>query len=365
MVEQSHLHCIIMAGGIGSRFWPMSKSNRPKQFIDILGCGQTLIQQTYERFSKICPPENILVVTNEKYKDLCIEQLPELNKDQILCEPARRNTAPCIAYANQKIAAKDPHAVIIATPSDHVIFKEDLFYDNILSAINVAQQRPWLLTLGIRPHRPDTAYGYIQYDEMQAHPQEKQVKKVKVFTEKPNIDLARSFIESGDFLWNSGIFIWTLESINCAMSKFLPDVYNIFSEGVGIYNTPKEHQFLERAYAVSKSISIDYGLMEKADNVYVLEADFGWSDLGTWDSMFDIRSKDEDNNAVVGENVMLYDSNNCFVHMPNEKLAVLQGLDGYIAVEEDNVLLVCRRTDEQHIRQFVTDIKMQKGEEYV
>ena len=358
-------YCVIMAGGIGARFWPMSKTSRPKQFIDILGIGKTLIRLTFERFTSICPPENIFVVTNGIYKDLVLEQLPELSENQVLCEPSRRNTAPCVAYANYKIKEQNENALIVVAPSDHIILKEDEFVSNIKSALKAAKENDWLLTLGIKPSRPDTGYGYIQFREGVVYPENDQLRKVKTFTEKPNLEIAKSFLESGDFLWNSGIFIWSLKSIMGAFENNLSDVDSLFKEGEGLYNTGEEQAFIEKTYAVCKNISIDYGVMEKAKNVYVLAVEFGWSDLGTWGSLYTIREKDENQNTVVGNNVMLYDTEDCIVNMPKEKLVVLQGLQDYIVVEDDNTLLICRKKAEQQIRQFVADVKVEKGEQYV
>lgn len=354
-----------MAGGVGARFWPMSKTSRPKQFIDILGVGKTLIRLTFERFANICPPENVYVVTNEIYKDLVLKQLPELSENQVLCEPSRRNTAPCVAYANYKIKEVNENAVIVVAPSDHVILKEDEFVRNIKSALKAARENDWLITLGIKPSRPDTGYGYIQFREGEVYAEDNQLRQVKTFTEKPNLEIAKSFLESGDFLWNSGIFIWSLKSIMRAFESHLEEVNSLFKSGTGKYNTPEEKAFIEQTYSACKNISIDYGIMEKAKNVFVLAVDFGWSDLGTWGSLYTIRDKDEQENAVVGNNVMLYDSKNCIVNVPDNKLTVLQGLDDYIVVEEDGTLLVCRKEDEQQIRQFVSDVKSEKGDQYI
>ena len=354
-----------MAGGIGARFWPMSKTSRPKQFIDVLGTGKTLIQMTFDRFANICPPENIYVVTNGIYKDLVLEQLPKLGEHQVLCEPSRRNTAPCIAYANYKIKEENPDALVVVAPSDHIIMKEDEFTRDITIALKAAAENDWLLTLGIKPSRPDTGYGYIQFEENNVFADDDRLNKVKTFTEKPNLEIAKSFLESGDFLWNSGIFVWSLKSIMKAFDNHLNEVDILFQKGIGKYNTPKEDDFIEETYAVCKNISIDYGVMEKADNVYVLAVDFGWSDLGTWGSLFTLRDKNENENAVVGDNVMLYDSKNCIINMPKDKLVVLQGLNDYIVVEDDGTLLVCRKADEQQIRQFVNDVKAEKGDKYV
>ncbi len=349
-----------MAGGIGSRFWPMSRTQHPKQFIDILGTGQTLIQQTYNRLKRICPEENIYIVTNEIYKKLTLSQLPGISEEQIICEPTMRNTAPCIAYANYKIAAKNPDANIIVAPSDHLILKEDEFIRVMNLALDYTSKNDCLLTLGITPSRPDTGYGYIQFNEEG----DSELKKVKTFTEKPNLELAEKFIESGDFSWNSGMFIWSLKSIQEAFETLLPQVDDVFKTGVGIYNTSEEQKFIQTAYSTCKNISIDYGIMEKSKNVFVINADIGWSDLGTWGSIYTHLPLDENDNAVIGKNVMLYDSSNNIINVPNEKLVVLQGLEEYIVVESNNILLVCKKQDEQKIKQFVNDIKLSKDKKY-
>jgi mannose-1-phosphate guanylyltransferase len=362
---QNNHYAVIMAGGIGTRFWPMSKTNRPKQFIDVLGVGKTLIQLTFDRLNKICPAENIFVVTNEIYKDVVLEQLPQLTENQVLLEPARRNTAPCVAYVNYKIKEINPDAVVVVAPSDHIILNEEEFVKDINIALKAASENDWLLTLGIKPSRPDTGYGYIQFEDEIVYPDEHLLKKVKTFTEKPNLELAKTFLASGDFLWNSGIFIWSLKSIMKAFETYLDEVDGLFKEGIGRYNTDKEADFIAKTYAVCTNISIDYGIMEKAKNVYVLSVDFGWSDLGTWGSLYATREKDSNGNAVVGNNVILYDTKNCIVNMPEDKLVVLQGLEDFIVVEQDNTLLICRKEDEQQIRQIVNDVKIEKGEKYV
>lgn len=354
-----------MAGGIGARFWPMSKTSRPKQFIDILGTGKTLIQQTFDRFLNICPKENIYIVTNGIYKQTLLDQLEGIREDQILCEPMRRNTAPAIAYAAYKIRAINPDANLVVAPSDHIILKEDNFTEIILSALKASVNNDWLLTLGIKPSRPDTGYGYIQFTDGHPYAEDPRLRKVKTFTEKPNLELARTFLESGDFLWNSGIFIWSLKSIIKAFETHLAEVDNLFKQGMDKFNTPAEDDFINTLFPVCKNISIDYGIMEKAENVYVFESDFGWSDLGTWGSLFDIRKKDEHKNAIVGKNVITFNSKNCIVNMPDDKLVVLQGLDDYIVVEDDGVLLICRKKDEQHIREIVNTVKIEKGERFV
>ena len=362
---QNNNYCVIMAGGIGARFWPMSRTSHPKQFIDILGTGKTLIQQTFERFLPVCPKENIYIVTNEMYKQMILDQLDGITEEQVLCEPMRRNTAPAIAYAAYKIREINPDAKLVVAPSDHIILKEDAFTKIIEGALKAAGENDWLLTLGIKPSRPDTGYGYIQYQDGQPLKDENRIRKVKTFTEKPNLELAKTFLESGDFLWNSGIFIWSLHSILRAFESHLPEVNSLFAEGEGKYGTDEEKNFINRVYPVCKNISIDYGVMEKAQNVYVMAADFGWSDLGTWGSLYDIRSKDENRNAVIGKQVMTFNTSNCIVNMPREKLVVLQGLDGFIVVEEDDILLVCKKKDEQNIRDIVNTVKLEKGEKFV
>jgi len=357
--------CIIMAGGLGSRFWPMSKTAHPKQFIDILGTGQTLIQQTYERFKKIVPKENIYIVTNSSYKSLVKNQLPELSNNQIVLEPSRRNTAPCIAFAAYKIAEINPKANMVVAPSDHIILKENEFISIVQSALEASRKNKWLITLGIKPNRPDTGYGYIQFNEEVVLENNKNLKKVKTFTEKPNLEIAKSFLKSGDFLWNSGIFVWSLKSIKEAIALYLPEINKLFDSGKGLYNTPKEESFINKAYTVCRSISIDYGVMEKAQNVYVLISDFGWSDLGTWGSLYENREKNTEGNAIVGKNVLMYDTKNCIVNMPKDKLAVIQGLDNYIIVDTENILLICKKSDEQQIRKFVNDVKIEKGDHFV
>lgn len=354
-----------MAGGIGARFWPMSRTSHPKQFIDILGTGKTLIQQTFDRFMKVCPKENVYIVTNEIYKEMILEQLPKITANQVLCEPMRRNTAPAIAYAAYKIREENPDANLVVAPSDHIILKEEVFTDVVLSAINAATKNDWLLTLGITPSRPDTGYGYIQFTDSNPFGEDDRINKVKTFTEKPNLELAETFLESGDFLWNSGIFIWSLKSILTAFEKHLPDVASLFEKGNGIYNTKGESEFINKIFPICKNISIDYGVMEKAENVYVLASDFGWSDLGTWGSLFDIRDKDKNENAIVGDNVISFESKNCIVNMPKDKLVVMQGLDDYILVDNDDILLICRKKDEQNIREIVNTVKIQKGDKFV
>jgi mannose-1-phosphate guanylyltransferase len=355
-----------MAGGVGVRFWPLSKTLRPKQFIDILGVGKSLIQMTVNRFKHICPMENIYIVTNEIYYDLVKEQIPHISDEQIILEPMRRNTAPCIAYANYKIKQRDLDANIIVAPSDHIILDEASFINHIQAAISCIENNPWLLTLGIKPTRPDTGYGYIQFDEHNKYAPEQRISKVKLFTEKPELELATQFLESGDFLWNAGIFVWKLSVINKAFDLHLPDVTELFAQYADKMNTPSEKEAIHSIYEQCRSISIDYGIMEKAKNVHVLASDFGWSDLGTWGSLFEQLKRDENNNAIhANKDVFTYDTNNCIINTPKGKVVVVQGLQDYIISESDNTLLICKKKDEQQIRQFVNDVQSQKGDKYI
>jgi mannose-1-phosphate guanylyltransferase len=358
-------YCIIMAGGVGSRFWPMSTTSHPKQFLDILGTGKTLLQQTFDRFTELCPLKNIYVVTNDIYETLVAEQLPGLAKENILTEPARKNTAPCIAYASYKIHKLNPNALTVVAPSDHLITKEDTFVKAIKSCFAKAKEEDCLVTLGIKPSRPDTGYGYIQFIDSPVKEKDKRIYKVKTFMEKPQLEQAKLFIETGEFLWNSGIFIWSTKSIINAFEQLDPELSNIFKEGTEHYNTPSEEDFIKRAYNICKNDSIDYSVMEKAKNVYVRSSIIGWSDLGTWGSLFTHIKHDKGNNALVGKNIMEYDCHNCIVHVPNDKLVVLQGLKDYIVVESEGVLMICKKQDEQQIRNFVNDVKVMKGDKYV
>ncbi len=365
----NHTYVIIMAGGIGTRFWPFSRTSYPKQFHDVLGTGRTLLQQTADRFDGICPPEHIFIVTSSLYKDLCQEQLPQLTDDQVLCEPIARNTAPCIAYACYKIAQRDPQANIIVAPADHIILKEADFKQTIRTALDATAQQNILVTLGIQPSRPDTGYGYIQYvSDEAAEGQELSLRgpawsglalrKVKSFLEKPNLELARQFVESGEFVWNAGIFVWNVQAIINAFTLHLPEVAEIFAEGSTAYYTRHEKAFIDKAYSLTGSISIDNGVMEKAHNVYVVLSDFGWSDLGTWKSLYEASDKNADQNVIDGH-VMLYDTKNCIIKTPKNRLVAINGLDGFIVAEYDNVLMICRKEDEQKVKAFVADAKAQ------
>jgi mannose-1-phosphate guanylyltransferase len=354
-------YAIIMAGGIGSRFWPISRTSYPKQFIDILGTGKTLIQNTYDRFLKVCPKENIYVVTNENYTALVKTQLPDMADGQILTEPVMRNTAPCVAYGCFKIESLDPDAVIVVAPSDHLILDEAAFVTTIEKSLQAAVDNKCLITLGIKPSRPDTGYGYIQFTDTTIN---EEFHKVKTFTEKPTLEIAKTFLQSGDFLWNAGIFVWSAKAIVKAFNNYLPDMYEIFAEARTYYNTPEEKTHVNQAYQQCTNISIDYGIMEKADNVYVLPSEFGWSDLGT--SIYDLADKDYVGNAVIpSEKVIMYDSSNCMVNVPAEKLVILQGLHDFIVVESNNTLLICPRDEEQNVKKIVADVKQKFGVKYI
>ena len=344
-------YVVIMAGGNGSRFWPFSRSGYPKQFHDVLGTGKTLIQQTADRYAEICPRENILVVTNKDYAGLVKEQLPWMEDQQILLEPMGRNTAPCVAYAAFKIHQRNPDANLVVCPSDHVILKEDIFVSVIREALDSTATQNRLLTLGMKPTRPDTGYGYIQF-----HEGDEKVKKVKTFTEKPELALARSFLESGDFVWNAGIFIWNVRAILNSLEKHQIELYDLFHEGEALFWTEKEQSFINRVYPQCKNISVDNGIMEKADNVFVMLADFGWSDLGTWKSLYELSEKDENGN-VVNANAMLYDTYNSVVRVGKDKLVVVEGVDNLIVAEADGVIMICHKDHEQRVKDFVADAK--------
>ncbi len=351
-----------MAGGIGSRFWPMSRSNYPKQFLDILGVGKTLIQQTFERYAKLVPEENIYIVTAQEYVDLVKKQLPTVAAENILAEPSRKNTAPCIAYIAYKLLGKDPDALMIAAPADNLILETDEFIKTAELAFNFVDNINALVTLGIKPSYPNTGYGYIQHNTIEAAPG---VHKVKTFTEKPNLEMAKTFIASGDFLWNAGIFIWKIKNVVDAFEKFLPEMHEVFFAEKDKFNTPEEAASIEAIYPQCTNISIDFGIMEKAENVYVIPASFSWSDLGTWNSAWENMDKDYFQNAVVGKNVIVVDANNCMVHVPDTKLVLLQGLDGYIVVDTKDVLMICKKDREQEIKEYVAEIKRTRGEKFL
>lgn len=355
-----------MAGGVGSRFWPLSRASRPKQFLDITGTGSTLLQMTFQRFSGVIPVQNIFIVTNSEYCGQVKSQLPDLPAENILSEPQRRNTAPCIAYAAYRILSKDPEACLVVAPSDHLILNEENFRNVLNSGLSLVSEHQVLLTLGIKPNRPETGYGYIQADQMKVINKEgKNFHKVKTFTEKPDLKMAAVFLESGEFFWNSGIFFWGVRTIVEAFSKYLPEIAIPFEEGLKYYGTEGEVSFIEGVYSSCKSVSIDYGIMEKAENVYVLPCDFGWSDLGTWGSLYDQKEKDEQNNALIGGNIHVYDVKNTLISIPREKLVVIQGLENCIVVESEDVLLICRMDQEQRIRNFVNDVRLKEGDRFI
>ena len=357
--------CVIMAGGTGTRFWPLSTQKKPKQFLDILNTGSSLLQLTFERFKQVCPTENIFVVTNELYGELVQEQLPDLSENQILVEPEKKNTAPCIAYANHKIKTINPKANIVVTPSDHLILKENEFIEVIKNGLQFSQNNDALLTLGITPHRPETGYGYIQIDPGKKAKENSNIFSVKTFTEKPDLDLAQKFYESGEYYWNSGVFIWSLDSINKAFKSYLPNIDNLFEKGENKYNTNAEQKFIHEVYFRCNSISIDYGIMEKADNVYVYTSDFGWADLGTWGSLQEFLDKDKEGNSVTGDNILLYDVKDSIINISNGKIAVIKGLENYIVVDSEDKLLIYKKEDEQEIKGVVETIKKEKGTEYI
>lgn len=350
-----------MCGGIGSRFWPYSRESRPKQFLDFLGTGRSLLQMSFDRISALVPSENVLVVTNAQYKPLISEQLPELPDDNILLEPARRNTAPCIAWAAYHIAARDPEASIIVCPSDHLITRDEVFRDAILKGFEFVETHDALLTLGITPTRPETGYGYIQVGEKV----EGDICRVKTFTEKPKLELAKVFLETGEFFWNSGIFLWSAKTIIRELMTNAPDVANVFEKGRHLFGTPAERQFIEENFPGCVGISIDFAVMEKAKNVYVECVSFGWNDLGTWSALYDNSPKNRDANVTQNCRVLAYDSTDNIFAVKDDKLVVVAGLSGYIVADRGDVLLICPKTEEQKIKQMVNDVKMTFGDKYI
>lgn len=361
-MQNKHHYVAIMAGGIGSRFWPMSRTDYPKQFLDILNTGKTLIQWTYERFADFIPLENIFVVTSDEYSGIVAEQLPDLPVANILGEPSRKNTAPCIAYISFKLMQQDPQASLIVAPSDHLILDTTAFRKVCLEALSFVNKHNAFITLGIQPTQPNTGYGYIQFEQ---HAVTDNVYKVKTFTEKPNLELAKTFVASGEFLWNAGIFVWQVKNILTAFEKYLPEMFEVFAADRERFNTEEEKAALEAIYPQCTNISIDFGIMEKADNVYVIPSSFGWSDLGTWNSAYENFEKDALDNAVAGDNVVVIDARKCMVHVPDDKLVLLQGLDDYIVVDTKDVLLICQKTREQEIKEYVAEVKRKKGEKYL
>ena len=361
-MQNKHHYVAIMAGGIGSRFWPMSRTAFPKQFLDVLNTGKTLVQWTFERYAKFIPIENIFIVTSEEYIDIVKKQLPELPIANILAEPSRKNTAACIAYISFKLALIDPEATFIVAPSDHLILEEDAFQSIVYSALDFVENIKALVTLGIKPSHPNTGYGYIQYEGLEVS---KGVYKVKTFTEKPSLEIAQSFLASGDFLWNAGIFAWKAKTILAAFEKHQPEMFELFDSEKEHFNTDNEQQAIQRIYPQCTNISIDIAIMEKADNVYVLPASFGWSDLGTWNSAYDNMEKDYFSNAVASDNVIVIDATKCMINAPKEKLVVVQGLDDFIVVDTKDVLLICSKEKEQSIKEYVAEVKRNKGDKYI
>lgn len=341
-------YAILMAGGVGSRFWPVSTTDFPKQFHDMLGSGDTLIQKTFSRLSKLIPIENILILTNERYNDLVLQQLPMVKQEQVLLEPAMRNTAPCILYASLKIQKQNPDAVMVVAPSDHWIEDESEFSNNLQQCFDFCQKENALMTLGIQPTFPNTGFGYIEFDKTDANP----VKKVNQFREKPNYETAKSFLEAGNFLWNGGIFIWSVKSIIDAFEKFQPQMNALFQQGSASYNTTDEKQFIQTHYEKAENISIDYAIMEKAKNVYVLPATFDWNDLGTWGQLHDKLEKDENNNGVINARVVMENASNNIVRSDADKLIVIDGLNDYIIVDKEGVLLIYPKSKEQEIKRI-------------
>lgn len=356
-----HTYVAIMAGGVGSRFWPGSREARPKQFLDMLHTGKSLLRLTFERFLPLCPASHIFVVTNAAYKDLVKAQIPELEDNQILCEPSRNNTGPCVAYTAFKLAALDPDANFVVAPSDHVVLKEQVFVEKIQAALEFAAENKALLTLGIQPTRPDTGYGYIHFGEEAAAG----VRKVLRFTEKPALETAQQFVDSGEYLWNAGIFVWSARSVLDAFATLSPEIYRILQAGEGVYNTPDEQAFIDAHYPSTPNISVDFAIMEGAPNVYTLPADIGWSDLGTWASLHAERPHDEQDNVLQGDRIIALDSSNCLVRAPQGKLVVLKDLQDYIVVDEQDVLLIYPKSKEQEIKQVTALVKNQFNGEYL
>lgn len=342
-----------MAGGVGSRFWPMSTEDRPKQFIDVLGVGRSLMQLTFDRFEGICSPQNVWVVTNLRYKDIVKEQLPEIPEGNILCEPCRRNTAPCIAYVSWRIKTQDKNANIVVTPSDHIVTDCEEFRRVVKQCLKFSSETDAMITLGMKPTRPETGYGYIQADLSYSSPRNKEIFRVDSFREKPDLETAQKYIKNKSYYWNAGIFIWNINTIINAFRVYQPALNDIFESLSDVYGTPKEQEEIDRMFPECDNISVDYAIMENAEEIFVCPADFGWSDLGTWGSLLVQTPKDLYGNGVIGNNISLYDSHNCIVHTIGKKKVVVQGLDGYIIAEEDDRLLICKLSEEQRIKSLI------------
>lgn len=352
MTMNKNYYAILMAGGVGSRFWPVSTTEFPKQFHDMLSSGETLIQKTFSRLSKLIPTENILILTNEKYNDLVLTQLPMVKQEQVLLEPAMRNTAPCILYASLKIQKINPDAVMVVAPSDHWIEDETAFISNLQECFDYCQNENALLTLGIQPTFPNTGFGYIEFDKVDKNP----IKKVNQFREKPDYETAKSFLESGNFLWNGGIFIWSVKSITDSFLAFQPQMNQLFLDGFEKYNTSEEKEFINQNYALAENISIDYAILEKAKNVFVLPATFDWNDLGTWGSLHEKLGKDNQNNAVLNTTLVSENASNNIIRTQNKKLVIIDGLNDYIVVEHGDVLLIYPKEKEQDIKKVVSKL---------
>lgn len=348
----SHSHLVIMAGGIGSRFWPMSTPERPKQFVDVLGTGRTFIQMTVDRFKGILPPENVWVVTSQAYKDIVAEQLPEVPQGNILLEPCRRNTAPCIAYAAWRIKSIDPKATIVVSPSDHLVLDTPEFQRVVKSAMDFASTSDAIVTLGMKPTRPETGYGYIQTDMSCPSARNKEIYRVDAFREKPDLATAEKYIRKPNMLWNAGIFIWNVSTIVNALRVYAPEINEVFENLLPFYGTDKEQDAINENFPKCESISVDYAILEKSEEIYCFPASFGWSDLGTWGSLRENVNRDNNGNAVIGDNVQTYETRDCVIHCSEERRVVVQGLDGYIVAEKDKTLLICKLSEEQRIKQF-------------
>lgn len=356
MSQKREIYCVIMAGGVGTRFWPKSRKSMPKQFLDILGTGKSFIRMTFERFNKTIPAENFLVVTNQHYKELVLQHIPELTAEQILCEPVGRNTAPCICYAASYLRSKCANSLMVVTPSDHYVANEEVFTQTIENCIDFIDTNDALMTIGINPTRPETGYGYIQMSNKEL------ISPVKCFTEKPNLEVAQAFIRSGEFLWNSGIFIWQTQAIIDAIKEHLPDMHALF-EPIA-YGTESEERAIIDAFSQCRAISIDYGVMEKADNVFVHSGDFGWSDIGTWGSLYQQSRKDKYANAKPKEGCYTYDTRGSIISLPEGKVAIISGLRDYIIVDTDDVLMICPRTEEQNIKKYIDEVKFNQGDKF-
>ena len=354
-MTNNHNHIVIMAGGVGSRIWPMSVENKPKQFIDVLGVGRSLLQLTYDRFKGLCPNENVWIVTNKKYDAWIKEQLPEVPAENILLEPCRRNTAPCIAYVSWHIKAKDPKANLVITPSDHIVMDTAEFRRVITQCLKFTSETDAILTLGMKPNRPETAYGYIQADLSSSSPRNKEIFRIDTFREKPDLQTAQKYIQQNNFFWNAGIFIWSVSTIVNAFRIYSPAISKIFENMLSIYGTDKEQEMIDLHYPECENISVDYAIMEKAEEIFVCPASFGWSDLGSWSSLYMHTRHDLYGNSLIGPDINVYDTHNCMIHTTQEKKVVVQGLDDYIVAEKDNLLLICKLSEEQRIRQFSGD----------